>query len=215
MDESLASVGGISGTKEQKIQSLTPACADARVALLLSGLSDDPGPLRPTQTARTSAKRFERPNYHHVFAHAVFCCAAYPIIYAGTVVANDKSLFWARAIVGVWCTGTGVVIGRSLVGLATKYAEAASTHVSYLLTFCTSRVPDFLLIGFCKAWATVIHLSHGSNGPGIKLKELANNARQPESAVNGVRLLWTRFRNRGTDPRARKAVEWVFHPSIY
>ena len=46
---------------------------------------------------------------------------------------------------------------------------------------------------FCEAWATVIHLSHGDNGPGIKLKELARNMHKPESALSGVRLLWTRF----------------------
>jgi len=73
--------------------------------------------------------------------------------------------------------------------------------------FRTPRVPDSVLIAFSEAWATVIHLSHSDNGPGIKLRELAYNAHQPESAVSGVRLLWTRFSNRGTDRRARRAVE--------
>ena len=73
--------------------------------------------------------------------------------------------------------------------------------------FCTPRVSDSILIAFCKTWATVIHLSHGGNGPGIKLKELARDAHKPESAVSGVRLLWTRFSNRDTDRRARRAVE--------
>ena len=72
---------------------------------------------------------------------------------------------------------------------------------------CTPRVPDSVLIGFRKAWATVIHLSHGDNSRGIKLKELAHKTHQPESALSGVKLLWTRLSNRGTDRRARRAVE--------
>ena len=75
---------------------------------------------------------------------------------------KDTSLFRARAIVAVLCSGIGFVTGWSLVAFATQYAEAASTHVSCL--FCTLRVPDSMLIAFRKAWATVIHLSHGDNG---------------------------------------------------
>ena len=71
----------------------------------------------------------------------------------------------------------------------------------------TPQVPDTVFIVFCKAWATVIHLSHGDNGPGIKLRELAHNVHKPESALSGVMLLWTRFSNRSTDRRARRAVE--------
>ena len=78
----------------------------------------------------------------------------------------------------------------------------------------TPQVPDSVLIAFCKSWATVIHLSHSDDGPGIKLRQLARNAHQPESAVSGVRLLWTRLSNRSTDRRARRAVEWVF-PSLH
>ena len=74
-------------------------------------------------------------------------------------------------------------------------------------TFCTPWVPDSVLIAFCKAWATVIHLSHSDNGPGIKLRELAYNAHKPESALSGAKLLWTRFSNRGTDRRARGSIE--------
>jgi hypothetical protein len=199
--------------KGKKPQLLVPACAGARVALLSGGSSDDLDSLNRTPTTRTSTKRFERPNYFHVFAHVVFCCASYPIIYAGTVAAKDTSIFWARVIVGLWCSGIGITIGWSLVVFATMYAEAASKHISRF--FCTPRVPDSVLTGFCKAWATVIHLSHSDDGPGIKLKELAYNSHQPESAMSGFRLLWTRFSNRGTDRRARKAIECVFHPSIY
>jgi len=82
-----------------------------------------------------------------------------------------------------------------------------SYQYAHFPLLCTPRVRGPVLIGFCKAWATVIHLSHGDNGPGIKLKELANKAHQPESALSGVKLLWTRR-------RARRAVEWVL-PSLY
>jgi len=117
--------------KGQESQPLTPAFPDAHMGLLSSKFSDDQDPLRPTQTASKSTKRFEQPNYLHIIVHAVCCCAAYPIIYLGTVAVKDTSLFRARAIVGLWCAGVGAVIGWSLVAFATKHAEAASTHVSH------------------------------------------------------------------------------------
>ena len=43
---------------------------------------------------------------------------------------KDISLFQARAIVGVLCSGIGFMTGWSLVAFATQYAEAASTRVS-------------------------------------------------------------------------------------
>ena len=127
-------------TKEQEPRPLTPA----RMALLSSKMSDDPDPRKPTQTARTSAKRFERPNYFRILAHAGCCCTAYPIIHFGAGHVKNMSLFQARAIVGVLCTGIGAVIGWNLVAFATKYAEAASTHISHFfaprgcLTACLS-----------------------------------------------------------------------------
>lgn len=101
---------------------------------LLSSISSHEMPHDPNSTRipRTSSKRFEPPNYPHIVAHAIICCIAYPIIYAGTVLAKDKSLFWARVIVGLWCAGVGVVIGWSLVAFATKYTEAASKRASHI-----------------------------------------------------------------------------------
>ena len=135
--------------KGQEPQPLIPACADVRVALLSSRSSDDQDLLKPTRTARISTKRFERPNYYHVFAHVVCCCVAYPIIYAGTVVAKGKSLFWARVIIGLWCAGIGAVIGWNLVAFATKYAEAASKRIS-LFFFCTPWCSNPCLLIFAK-----------------------------------------------------------------
>jgi len=132
-------------TKEPEPQLLmTPISAKDQTAPLTNGSSDG----TPIPTARTPSKRFERPNYLHIFAHAIFCCVAYPIIYAGAVAAKDKSLFWARVIVGLWCAGVGVVIGWSLVAFATKYTEAASKHISAFSEPC--RVYDLVFIGFSK-----------------------------------------------------------------
>jgi len=123
---------------------MTPTSANGQTAPLTNGTLDG----TPIRTARTLSKRFERPNYLHIFAHVAFCCIAYPIIYVGAVAAKDKSLFGARVIVGLWCAGIGVVIGWSLVTFATKYTEAASKHTSPFFEPC--RVPDLVLIGFLK-----------------------------------------------------------------
>ena len=136
--------------KEQEPQPLvTPTYA----ALPSSGSSDGTphgsGPLELTRTTRASTKRFERPNYQHILAHAICCCFAYPIIYAGTVAAKDKSLFWARVIVGLWCAGVGVVIGWSLVAFATKFTEAASEHfLTFLFFFAPRGYPSSVLTDF-------------------------------------------------------------------
>lgn len=104
--------------------------ADAHGVLSSGSLNRAPHRLpNPTRMSRTWTKRFERPNYFHIIVHAACCCVAYPVIYAGTVAAKNRSLFWARVIVGLWCGGIGVVIGWSLVAFATKYAEAASKYI--------------------------------------------------------------------------------------
>jgi len=129
--------------KESEPQLLmTPTSANFQKVPLTNGSSDG----IPIRTTGTPSKRFERPNYLHIFAHAVFCCIAYPIVYVGAVAAKDKSLFWARVIVGSWCAGVGVVIGWSLVAFATKYTEAASKHTSPF--FNPAGCPTWRLSGF-------------------------------------------------------------------
>lgn len=117
---------------------MTPPSPDIHGALLSRGSSGvasrDSGSSR---ASCASSKRFERPNYLHIFLHAVVCCAAYPIIYVGTIFAKDKSLFWARLLVGLWCAGVGVTIGWSLIISARKYTEAAGEH-----TFTHSSPPS-------------------------------------------------------------------------
>lgn len=124
----------------------TPSSPSVRGALL-SRLASDGAPrhLDPSRTPRTSSKLFERPNFLHIFAHVVVCCAAYPIIYAGAVSAKDKSLFWARVIVGLWCAGVGVAIGWSLVRFSRNYTEAASKY-SFRVSSSTSWMSDSVLI---------------------------------------------------------------------
>jgi len=123
---------------------MTPPSSDGSLLSRASSSRTSHGP-GLSRTPRTSSRRFERPNRLHIFLHVVACCASYPIIYAGTLSAKDKSLFWARVIVGLWCAGVGMVIGWSLITFARKYTEAASEH-----TFCafssTSWVPDSILI---------------------------------------------------------------------
>jgi len=116
-------------TKGQEPRPLTPTSPDASIALLSSRSSDDPDPPKPTQTARTSTKCFERPNYLRILAHTGCCCVAYPIIHFGAGYVKNMSLFQARAIVGVLCTAIGSLVGWNLVAFATKYAEATSTHI--------------------------------------------------------------------------------------
>lgn len=109
----------------------TPMPSDDRDSLLPSLSSHaTQHDLHPTRTPRASSKRLERPNHLRIFIHAILCCAAYPVLYAGAIAAKDRSLFWARVIVGLWCAGVGVVIGWSLVGFAAKYMEAASKSTS-------------------------------------------------------------------------------------
>lgn len=133
-------VGDSYTSKTLEFQHLMPQLpADAHGVLSsgpLNGAPHNLDPLNPIRTPRTSTRRFERPDYFHILVHATCCCVAYPILYAGTAAAKDRSLFWARVIVGLWCAGVGVVIGWSLVAFATKYAEAASeyTTLSFLLS---------------------------------------------------------------------------------
>jgi len=129
---------------------MTPPSPNVRGALL-SRLASDGAPrdLDPSRTPRTSSKLFERPNFFHIFAHVVVCCASYPIIYAGAISAKDKSLFWARVIVGLWCAGVGVAMGWSLVRFARNYSEAASKH-TFRIFSSAPWVPDSVLINSWK-----------------------------------------------------------------
>jgi len=76
--------------------------------------------------ARRPARSFERPRWSHLCLHAFLCVTSYPVIYAGTILARNRTLFWARVIVGLWCAAVGVVIGWSLLAYASRFLEAAS-----------------------------------------------------------------------------------------
>jgi len=82
---------------------------------------------------RRSAGLFERPKWGHLCLHVFLCIAGYPILYIGAIFARDKSLFWARVIVGLWCAAVGVVIGWSLLAYASRFLEAASGFRSLFL----------------------------------------------------------------------------------
>ena len=85
----------------------------------------------PGKVGRPGARLFERPKWKHLWLHVFLCIASYPVIYAGTILARDKSLFWARVIVGLWCAGVGVAIGWSLLAYASRFLEAASELQSF------------------------------------------------------------------------------------
>jgi len=70
------------------------------------------------------------------------------------------------------------------------------------------------LYDYFTAWATVIHLSHGNNGSGMKLKDLARSADERASVSGGLLLLLKRATSRGTSRSARKSYEYSFPASV-
>ncbi|KAF9647470.1 hypothetical protein BDM02DRAFT_3270255 [Thelephora ganbajun] len=141
-----------------------------------------PPPRRWTSGKARQSRLFERPKWGHLCLHAFLCIAGYPLIYVGTILARDKTLFWARLIVGLWCATVGVVIGWSLLAYASRFLEAAT-------------------------WATIIHLSHGNGDSGMKLKDLARNADESTSVAGGLLLLLRRTTSRGTRRNVRKSYD--------
>lgn len=71
-----------------------------------------------------------------------------------------------------------------------------------------------LLCDYSAAWATIIHLSYGNNGSGMKLKDLARSADEPASITGGLLLLFRRVTSRGTSRSARKSYEYCVPPSV-
>jgi hypothetical protein len=70
---------------------------------------------------------FEPPRYGTLLVHAVLCALIYPTLLVCTILARNKSIFWARFIVGVGCTLIGVAVARSLLRMARRIMEAAGT----------------------------------------------------------------------------------------
>jgi len=69
---------------------------------------------------------FERPNIARIATLTILCLITYPAFYILTLVANDRSLFVVRAIVGLWGWVAGLVLGYVILTIAAQHLEAAS-----------------------------------------------------------------------------------------
>ena len=76
---------------------------------------------------------FERPSFSHIVVLTVLCLITYPLFYALTFAAKDRSLFAVRLIVSLWSSVAGFALGYILLAIATQHLEAASefTPVGY------------------------------------------------------------------------------------
>lgn len=72
------------------------------------------------------ARAFEAPEWTFIIIHVAFCVAAYPVLMAFVTIANHKTIFWSRVVVGVGCGALGVALGLSLSRLGQRFFEAAS-----------------------------------------------------------------------------------------
>ena len=117
-------------TDDDSYRLLGPPTQDRVVGVDGPGDNSDrvSGRFQLQEKARQPARSFERPRWRHLCLHVFLCVASYPVIYAGTLLARNRSLFWARVIVGLWCAAVGVVIGWSLLAYASRFLEAASGY---------------------------------------------------------------------------------------
>ncbi|KAJ7290676.1 hypothetical protein C8J57DRAFT_1276271 [Mycena rebaudengoi] len=125
---------------------------------------------------------FEAPEWKVILFHVAFCAISYPVLFVFVVVANNKTLFWSRLLVGLGCGAIGVALGIMLARLGQRFLEAAT-------------------------WATLIHQSRLSSEPGIRLTDLAASSQYPTSIWNAMRLLWNRIFYPGTARQERKSYD--------
>ncbi|KAF7330818.1 hypothetical protein MVEN_02421000 [Mycena venus] len=125
------------------------------------------------------ASGYEAPEWAYILIHAAFCALAYPVLLVFVVLANHRTIFWSRLVVGMGCGAVGVALAASLSRLGQRYLEAAT-------------------------WATLIHQSRAPNNPGIRMRDFADGSQYPTSALSALRLLWNRIFLRGTARSARK-----------
>uniref|UniRef100_A0A0W0EVF4 Uncharacterized protein n=1 Tax=Moniliophthora roreri TaxID=221103 RepID=A0A0W0EVF4_MONRR len=126
---------------------------------------------------------FEAPEWKKILFHIFLCVISFPILVVIQYLAQDKTLFWSRAIVGSGCGLLGFWLGFSLVELGKPFLEAAT-------------------------WATLIHQSNVPiDAPGIRLKDLASTTEDPTSMWAGCRLVWARYIYTGTARSSRGAYD--------
>lgn len=68
---------------------------------------------------------FEAPKWRTFAVHTALCLAAYPFLLIFVVIAQDRTLFLTRVIVGLGCGIIGILLAISLVRLARGHLEAA------------------------------------------------------------------------------------------
>ncbi|KAJ8469557.1 hypothetical protein ONZ45_g16854 [Pleurotus djamor] len=122
---------------------------------------------------------FEAPCWKLLGIHVALSLVAFPVLFAFVIVAQNKTLFWTRLIIGIGCGLVGFCLGFSLINLGKSFLEAAT-------------------------WATLIHQSQSDPSAGITLREFAALSNDPSSAWNALRLLWDRTMYTGTNRSRRK-----------
>ncbi|KAK1220247.1 hypothetical protein PQX77_016983 [Marasmius sp. AFHP31] len=130
-----------------------------------------------------ASRGFEAPEWKKILLHVVLCAAAYPFLLLVVFIAQDRTIFWCRAIVGIGCGLVGVALGLSLVELAKSFLEAAT-------------------------WATLIHQSNVPyDAPGVRLRDLSSTVENGTTLWAALRLGWARYMYSGTARHARKAYD--------
>ncbi|KAK7061328.1 hypothetical protein R3P38DRAFT_3489065, partial [Favolaschia claudopus] len=132
----------------------------------------------PKPPRRQLFRSFEAPEWAYILIHLTFCVLAYPVLLVFVVIANHRTIFWSRLVVGLGCGVVGLALAASLTRLAQRYMEAAT-------------------------WATLIHQSQAPGGPGMRMKDFADNAQYPTSPFNALRLLYRRLFIRNAARSAR------------
>lgn len=150
------------------------------------------------------AQNFEPPEWMKIFVHVLLCVFAYPILLVFVVIAREKTLFWTRFAVSIGCGLMGFLLGWSLLRLARSFMEAAS---QYIFQFCDQQAYGVVTDAYNAAWATLIHQSRVADAPGVRLRDLAASASDPNSPFMALRLLWSRWMYTGTARRHRKTYE--------
>ncbi|KDR76711.1 hypothetical protein GALMADRAFT_225654 [Galerina marginata CBS 339.88] len=133
----------------------------------------------PPKSRHPFAEGYEVPQWKLLIIHIVLCALTYPFLLVFVIASAEKSLFWARFLVGAGCGLVGLALGMSLLNLARAILEAA-------------------------AWATIVHQSRLPNSPGVRLKDLASHAYNPSGARGALKLLWDRRSYQGTQREVRK-----------
>jgi hypothetical protein len=92
--------------------------------------------LSPLYVPTASPKRkhpfsewFERPKWKTLLVHIFLCLVTYPLLMIVVVIAENRSLFWTRFIVGLGCGLVGAGLSLSVLALGKSYIEAASRSI--------------------------------------------------------------------------------------